>query len=762
MRKTIVLTLLFVLFAAFRVSAAGETGITLSHTDYFYDKDINVSIDFSLPGVSKYEICTTSDGTDPVKGKNVYGARPIHITAKDPVKGYVLKVKVFYEQGGKQLESFVVTHTYFCSPSVNSRFSTMIFSVSTDPYNLFDYEYGIFVPGKLRDDFIKANPKKTIDPPDPANFNIRGSEGERPVYVEAISKLGEALFSQGAGVRVHGGWSRAQEQKSMRLIAKKKYEPLLDFGKFHYNIFGSTTIDGVLPIDSYESIVLRNHANDNSFAYMRNEISATLAKKAGFTEAASFAPVSIFLNGAYYGFSWLHETIDPSFLKERYSAPDDNFAVMEFGENTRDCWFNVDEGPASAKADFEEVYKLIREGFEDEATYKKFLERVDIDNLTMYYAMQVYIDNRDWPSGNMKIWKYMGTPQPNTPGLDGKWRFVFYDNEFAYGLYDSVYNRDTIARLLKGGDGGGSKIMNQLFKRDDYRQKFAAQITDLAYGAFSPTSVTSTVNSLDQLSRKELNASLSELSYFHDWSIEQNRQFIKTFAKERPAVMAKAFATNFSFSGKSYTVNVNGTQGLTAKLNTIAMDAGEYKSVKYPEECSSVISASEIGGLYAFDHFLINDTPYYDKTVKLDTKMAKSGKITINLVAKEVRQPSPWIITEVYFSGGADYITIKNTGKTSLSPAGLYLTDDEKAQRYALPAMEVGGNTSVTFYCENAAASAKKTKLVLPFNLSSGETVKLSDKQGNIISQVTLPELPKTMKYLYDMKLGAFKAASLQ
>ena len=97
-------------------------------------------------------------------------------------------------------------------------FTTLIFSITSDPYNLYDYEYGILIPGKLRDDFIKENPNKHIDPPDPANFNIRGRESEREAYLEILEPDGHVVASQKAGIRVYGGWSRANLQKSIKNI----------------------------------------------------------------------------------------------------------------------------------------------------------------------------------------------------------------------------------------------------------------------------------------------------------------------------------------------------------------------------------------------------------------------------------------------------------------------------------------------------------------------------------------------------------------
>ena len=71
------------------------------------------------------------------------------------------------------------------------------------------------------------------------------------------------------------------DQKSLRLIARKKYDP--DNGKFKYAFFnGAETQDGV-PVSEYDRIVLRNGANDREFAGVRDELSQKLAQDYGYT-----------------------------------------------------------------------------------------------------------------------------------------------------------------------------------------------------------------------------------------------------------------------------------------------------------------------------------------------------------------------------------------------------------------------------------------------------------------------------------------------
>lgn len=145
--------------------------IAFSKTKHFYSESIEVEILSDKPGKIYY----TLDGSDPTDQKQLYES-PIKIDSGNKMLVKNIKAKAFYDDG---TESNTITHTYFVGNDIANRFDTLIFSVSTDPYNLYDYEYGIFVEGKLRADFLKENPGVRPDPDDPANFNMRGREAER-------------------------------------------------------------------------------------------------------------------------------------------------------------------------------------------------------------------------------------------------------------------------------------------------------------------------------------------------------------------------------------------------------------------------------------------------------------------------------------------------------------------------------------------------------------------------------------------------------
>ena len=183
--------------------------IKLSHNNFFYTDSIDVEITTDIPDA---KIFYSLDGSVPTSENGNEYTEPVYFEKGDFNTSYVLKVMAYTDDD----ESHLLTHTYFVSEQIDNRFTTLVFAISTDRDNLYGYENGILVEGKLRDDYIAEYGRRDIVPPTPANFNLRGREAEREVYIEVFTPEGECVISQYGGMRPHGGWSRAADRKSLR------------------------------------------------------------------------------------------------------------------------------------------------------------------------------------------------------------------------------------------------------------------------------------------------------------------------------------------------------------------------------------------------------------------------------------------------------------------------------------------------------------------------------------------------------------------
>ncbi|MCL2099012.1 MAG: CotH kinase family protein [Oscillospiraceae bacterium] len=584
--------------------------LQFSHKNYFYTENIYVSI---TGAIEEAVIYYTTNGSEPQKGlisqhNRKYTGEPVLIKTADANSPTVLKAAAFLTDGTK---SGTLTHTYFVSPAINSRFdeNLYIFSVSSDPYNLYDYDYGILVEGRLRGEWLAGGSGSELIPSDPANYNLRGRESERPAYIEVLNSKGELLISQSAGIRVRGGWSRSAAVKSIGLYARGEYDPIFD--KFYYDFFrffdfnGKTAVRGTdIPVEAYSMLVLRNGGNDRNGAHMREELSGVLAKKAGFPDFKETAPAAMFINGEYHGFFWLQTWFSECYMFDNYGETAKSSIDIKY-------WWEMPDG----------------QGVSCDETLEAFLQTVCIDNLMRYYAFQTYINNRDWPHNNLKIWRYGGEGgEYINKYYDGKYRFLPFDLELAWGIYEMGYKDRIIGRAKSG-----SPVFDNLMQRGDMIEKFCNQLRDFINSVFTFESVLDAYGRIIDLCDGEIRTAIGyNVSGTNRQQLEKERAAILEFARNRAEYVIDDMRLSFDLEGGSYEVTVIGKPGADIKLNSLEAAGAAVIYGSYFTEHSVILSAET----HSFDHWLICGRRYETPELLLNSKIAQNGNITAELFLK--------------------------------------------------------------------------------------------------------------------------------
>lgn len=545
-----------------------EQGIAFSETGYFYSEDVAIEITCGKDG----DIYYTTDGADPNKEQNLY-KEPIKLIANKDTKANVIKAKAYYKDG---TESETLVHSYFVGENVKERFNTLIFSVTTDPYNLYDYEYGIFVEGKLRDDYIAKNPGVQIDPDAPANYNVRGMEGERAVYLEVLESDGTQVIGQPAGIRTYGGWSRARAQKSIKIIARKEYD--VNNKRLNYEFFPDCTSVSGEVLDSFKQVVLRNCGNDNGLAFIRDELFQTLAGRAGYLDYEAVRPAALFVNGAYRGFFWLHETYCDQYFEDHYGEHEGSFEIIEGGETFKD----VDSKGENTKYvnEYQNMYLTYSSmDLTKEENFKKLTKLIDVENYLSYYALNIYLGNEDWPHNNYKTYRYY-TAEKEAFGaapFDGKWRYLPHDMDFSTGIYGTGADVDNIEYYI----GNNCEIFDtcplfgQLMQREDCKEIFITKTLDLLNGAFAPDYLSGVLEEMNSSRMNELTKMYGK-DLLEDWvSYEQlpgNLWVLQKYAKQRASHILTKYQDYFSLS-KIYKLTVEPPEGCRIKINSFSTNS---------------------------------------------------------------------------------------------------------------------------------------------------------------------------------------------
>lgn len=516
--------------------------IQFSHPSGYYNAPFTLTFNYN----QAYSVYYTINGDNPTRVSRVYKASGIAINDLSSDVGSdddVVTVRAAAFQNGKQVGA-TVTATYIINQKYGSfygRYNNLaVISISTDKANLYGAN-GIFT-----------------------NYTQHGRESERPAHVEFFDSNGKAGFSIDAGIRVYGGTSRALPQKSLKLIARKEYDP--DNGKFKTALFPDRyDLNGKL-IDRYDSFILRAGGNDSLFGGARNTLLRdalihSLAGKIPNIVSQAYRPVAVYINGDYSGVYNMRDDTDKDFLEQHYGIPKDDVAIITYGHENGQWFYKIDEGTQADEDDYKNMLSWISSNnMANSANYAKACKMLDMDNFVKYIAINLFANNRDWPHNNIRAWKYTGKMN-SSYGQDGLWRFMLKDIDYSWGIYyqpgqtENVVAEETAhARDVLLGQGDTKEIGStfaSLMKNSNFKRQFLNFVDEMVNNYYSTSTATAMIDQMKNAMAQEYSRIYTNIWYdninnkntgAHKIKLTYN-QWIKAvdtlyeYAQKRPAIL---------------------------------------------------------------------------------------------------------------------------------------------------------------------------------------------------------------------------------
>ncbi len=503
MKKTII-SLLFVLSICTLSGCSSndatpeEDHVSFSVNSGFYEEAQTVSLSCNVKDAIIYY---TLDGSTPNQESNVY-EEPIHIEERTS-SANVLSAQKDISVSNKYIPNFPVDKatviraiaylpdgtttpltqaTYFVGLDRAKYNDVPVISISTDFDNFYDYETGIYILGKTHDDWIAEDPsRKHLDGwQQHGNYSNRGKEWERPVSVELITADGSDGFMQNMGIRIMGGASRNQTQKSLKLIAREEYGEK----NLHYALIPDNFNSQGELITKYKSFVLRVGGNDADFARVRDPYLQSLVADADFMTQQT-TPCVVFINGEYWGMYAITEDYTDNLIENNYGVDNKNVILIKRGE--------VEEGEEDDLALFRDMYLYIAQNdMSSDIHYEAACELIDIDSFVDYFAFQLYIVNQDsiFENNNWRMWRVRNADMA-TEYSDGKWRFAAYDNDYSTGIYSGSESASTnnISSIIAQSSPSQRQdniehyvpieLFRSLLKSDEFRSKLILALCDM-------------------------------------------------------------------------------------------------------------------------------------------------------------------------------------------------------------------------------------------------------------------------------------------
>ena len=212
------------LLSSFAIAQTDE--VVFSASGGFYDHSFYLTLDCHKPN---HHIRYTTNGNAPTEKSTRYVA-PLFLDERlysqsdiykiqispdelvyvpDSVRhAIVIRAAVFDEDN--HCISEIVTNTYLIRDLGCDATGLAVMSICADSLALFDFETGIFVPGKHWDSEVPLNS---------GNYYQQGRDWECPVHVEFYEPAGNGGINQDCGLRTHGNRSRRYPAKGMKIYA---------------------------------------------------------------------------------------------------------------------------------------------------------------------------------------------------------------------------------------------------------------------------------------------------------------------------------------------------------------------------------------------------------------------------------------------------------------------------------------------------------------------------------------------------------------
>ena len=445
-------------------------------------------LNLSLSGHNINEVIRyTTDATEPNENSLIYN-EPINIKSTT-----VIRARVFQEG---YIPSSVQSRTYL----FNISHDLPVISLVTDPKNLFDKDIGIYSFG---DSFDQNYPYFG------ANF---WEDWERPIHLSLYDLSGDLEVEYNLGVKIFGGWSRGQAQRSFSLFARNKYGT----SEIDYKLFPQ------LDYSNFQSFILRNSGQDWLRTSLKDAALTGLLKGTGLDYQA-YRPVATYINGNYWGLYNMREKVNEHFIASKHNVEADEIDILT----------NNSELVHGKTDDYDDLINFINStnlSFGQNFDYVE--DQIDIDNYIMYQVAQIYFNNHDWPGNNIKYWKHK----------DGKWKWIIYDTDFGFGSHPSWldYHFNTLGFAL---DENGPNwpnppwstfLFRKMVENNIFRDKFINRFADELNSRFLPEKFSEHIDSLISKIHSEMPAHFNRWSNnVQNWDYTESVNKMKNFSENR-------------------------------------------------------------------------------------------------------------------------------------------------------------------------------------------------------------------------------------
>ena len=602
----------------------------------FYDEEQTLSI----ISIENAQIRYTTDGTIPTTNSSLYN-NPIILNETS-----IIRTRSFLDGWFK---SSVESGTYLFEEERPSNFP--IIFLTTDPDNFFDNDSGIYAMGDNASDNF---------PHFGANF---WEDWERPIHFEILEN-DNSRYSANGGVKIFGGWSRGQSQKSLSIFARSQYGPSV----FEYPLFDNSNIS------SFESFVLRNSGNDWSSTMFRDGFITSLADNIDIDHQL-FRPAVIYLNGEFWGIQNIREKVNEHFLASHHYIDEEHIDLLDIQGTNQE---NIVHG---TNIDYLNLLEYLNNNDLEDPLVQNGIEGwIDIQSFMQYQAFQIFIDNRDWPGNNIKFWR--------DHRINGKWRWILYDTDFGFGIWDPnayTYNTLSFALSPNGPDWPNPPwstfILRKLIENTHFKNTFINIYADMLNTIFSGDHLIQNLDSIKNIVEDFIPTHREKWpGSAQNWNYNVNN--IENFCSNRRSYAITHLRNKFGLPNLALlNINISSSEQGYINLNSLKIEEDQWSGYYFPTIPIKIRALPKNG--YHFVEWL--EYPDSNSTINLNI----SDPFTLTAIFEPANN-NDLVINEINYNSSddfntGDWIELINTGETEINISNWQFKDDNNEHIYQIP-----------------------------------------------------------------------------
>ncbi len=323
------------------------------------------------------------------------------------------------------LESEIESRTFM----VGREHDLPVISISSDNSNLYGTS-GIFTTG--------PNARSTY-PYYGANF---WKDVEVPISFEFYEN-GKLGLNFNGGMKIFGGWSRGEAQKSVAIYLRKKY----GLQEITYPFYSDN-------VNTFSRFVLRSGGQDFGKLKLKDAFLQQVLVGNMDIDMQDYRPVVVYMNGKYNGIYNIREKTDTSYVERHLGLKEDDFDFIEGNNSVK----------SGSMTEYNKLLDYVKKNdMTKDGVYEYLDSVIDLQELANYWVVETYYGQFD--PINIKFYK----PK------NGKWRWILFDLDQTY--FD--YSYKTVKWKLPFepyAHGNGyylnTTLMNRIIKNPQFRELY--------------------------------------------------------------------------------------------------------------------------------------------------------------------------------------------------------------------------------------------------------------------------------------------------